>query len=476
MTITPAGYLLVPICVVLFFMGRSYLFKSSVLCIALIRVIVLKFPGYSMNLPTLLVVLLAFRHLMEILKSGQLRINVEKTILLLFLLTALISIFMPLTFAKGALVNPHQPIHGSGGETWEAYPRDLREVPLEFTSTNVTQFLYLVFFGVVFWVMCREIKTRVDILETCRLVIIGGLIQFSSGIMMVVASFLSGLSFVEYLLAFVNFFNPTLNPGWYERFGMPAYGTWTGEAGPSTYFLVFPVALILTSLLYNNDVFFSYFWSCFFLVLFILAIVIGGTTGYISMILLLVHFLLLSFRVSLMAVTRGLLYVSISVILVLASSIVFLGYEIGVIWEYILADHVATLQGAGGSGHVRLLYAWKSLDLALQYPLFGVGWGSNRAPSLLPVMISNLGFIGTTFFFLLNGIIYIKNINIHISSLGRLDVLLSFSFTSLLFSFLIAGALARPVALLHNYLWYPLLLAMMSQLASITGISDFQSS
>lgn len=479
MGLTYPGYLLIPIAAALFLWGRSTLFKGAILSLPFVRIQVANFPGYTMNLPTLFILLLMMRNIIDMgLRQGhegvRMFLSPEKIVLLLFLVAAVISIMMPLTFAQGELVNPHEAIHESP-ENRAAYPREIRQVPLEFTLTNVTQLCYLILFGGAFWVFSREISSIEDVILAMKLVLIAGLLQLVSGYIYVIRGLLREGYLADLLTRFLTFFNPNfVRSAEMVRYDIPIMYTFTGEPGPSTYFLLFPFCLLLMSLAYgDDDLFYGRTASLLFLSLLLLGFSFGGTTGLVGLALLLVSLFVLAFRVQVTLAIRFFVYTIILVVLLIPVISLFFAIELEVFREYLVNFHLAKVFGEAGSGPVRLIYARLGWRLALKYPLFGVGWGSNRAPSLLPVMLGNLGFIGTGLFFWFNGIIFSRTVKAYFSTTSTRHTLIAHGFVGLLASMLVAGALARPVALLHSYFWYPLLLAMMSKF-SMEIIKDSQ--
>ncbi len=68
-------------------------------------------------------------------------------------------------------------------------------------------------------------------------------------------------------------------------------------------------------------------------------------------------------------------------------------------------DILIKLEGNGTSGSLRLKALQTHLDIALKFPILGVGFGSVRSYDLITTWMSSIGLIGTSVF-----ILYLMNI------------------------------------------------------------------
>ena len=73
--------------------------------------------------------------------------------------------------------------------------------------------------------------------------------------------------------------------------------------------------------------------------------------------------------------------------------------------DYVCQEHVDKLLARRGSGALRFNTAMYGFKLFMQYPVLGVGIGSNRTAALLSSLLCNIGLLGTVPFLLFNGIV-----------------------------------------------------------------------
>jgi O-antigen ligase len=79
--------------------------------------------------------------------------------------------------------------------------------------------------------------------------------------------------------------------------------------------------------------------------------------------------------------------------------------------EYVVETHLAKLTEEAGSGAIRFYAVQYSLtEVFAKSPLFGVGYGSHRALSLIIVLLANIGVIGVLAFLAFNGAVFVHAI------------------------------------------------------------------
>ena len=66
--------------------------------------------------------------------------------------------------------------------------------------------------------------------------------------------------------------------------------------------------------------------------------------------------------------------------------------------NYLLVNHVSKIEGEAGSGYGRIQNNLVALDVFMKSPLFGVGYGHNRATTFLTFLLSNVGIVGFLLF------------------------------------------------------------------------------
>ncbi len=131
-------------------------------------------------------------------------------------------------------------------------------------------------------------------------------------------------------------------------------------------------------------------------------IINGSTAGYFGMFLFVMWLLLApifvsgrysaSFRPVVKLLLGG------GVLLVVAGATLEIG---GVSFiEWVQQYHVAKFQGEAGSGQIRRTVMLHGLDIFLKNPILGVGYGSSLSLSFGAFLISNLGIVGTSLFFI----------------------------------------------------------------------------
>jgi O-antigen ligase len=128
--------------------------------------------------------------------------------------------------------------------------------------------------------------------------------------------------------------------------------------------------------------------------------------------------------------------------------------------DYVYSTHYAKIFEQEGSGAVRFATVVSGVEVFLDSPILGVGFGSHRTASLLTSLLSNVGLVGTLAFLWFNIVIVRRAVRVCRRSRDP-------QLISVCYALLIAFGTLFPVMLIAKGMvalaqgWYWLILAMI---------------
>lgn len=397
MPLSPIGYIVLPVGLVLFVYGRRPLMWATILCIPFHMMQVADVGVTTILAYQVFGTLFIFRCILDWMWSATVQIKVSWANILswTFLAVCFVSIVMA-SFGAGTV----DVITGGEGR-WPN--RFSNRVPLSLTLANFTQVLYPLFGVLLFYFLGRRLNGVNDLKSTINVLIwdfliLGGM-SVLGGVLFTIGQ---GETYGE-LLSLFTVGPANIKPPELATFGQ-FFRTYTlaGEPGFTAvgYLLGLGVLAGLTLGIHPGQ------WNVRFprlkLALLTVALLINGsTTGYFGAFLLVVWACMIPVYFSR---TRS---VRFRPIFVLVLSAVALLVGAGAVlqvagvpfMEYLVDYHIAKFAGEAGSGSIRLQVTEYTLrEVFLTSPLLGVGYGSHLSLSLASFLLSNVGLIGFSVF------------------------------------------------------------------------------
>lgn len=465
--IKPLGIIVLFLGILFFLVNRKYLFWSFIISIPFGQAVVcyISYITFYLSPALFFMLLLLTGKLFDLFAAGQTRFKItrEGFLLGLFLLAGGLSLFMPLLINGQVLVHPVD----------SPYLPIVYE-PLYFSRVNITQYLYLIFWAMAFFVLVDELKKSfVRLQKVIRILTVLGVITVMSGFANQLFRYL-GLDNWAYNMYAVlggrdlSFIGKDIG-------GIPLMYTIAGEPGWTSIYLLVLLGLVAVPVCFKNQAYLQQNnkTGALSLIIIFCGLIMAGTTGYAGLILFAVSMMFLGMFKLPFSVFSSLL-LKTAIVATVCLCILFMTFSLTNIslGEFIYLSHATKIMGESGSGLTRWTYAMDALKIFLQYPLLGVGIGSNKSSSLLPGLLSNAGLIGTALFLAFNAFL-IK----HTLSLFRNDRLpveirvtgLSLSISQILL--LGTSFFAKSIGILI-YPLYWLLCAMMSAITIFAGESN----
>lgn len=459
MELYPASYPLIVVGIVLFAMGKRPIFLGVVFATPFRKVLIANFPGftgYSLTFPHFFLMLFMVRKAVNVAlreRRISLRFQLEKLLLLGVLVTAVMSLSMPLFFAEGTPIHPFNVPQDYTEYVWQ---------PLTFNSTHVTQLMYLLFFVISYWMLIGEMTLSRNQLKTAvKVLILGGVLAVGTGYFSNICVWLDAQEFRDLIL---DPFNPTLDYGWSSFYYLPLFVSLIGEPGYTGQYAALLLGLLLVPFLLGKK---DFYWNpvptYLLIVYFSFAALLGGTTGYLTLaatFAFVLVFLLPKMSLGFF-VTRSLRYTLYFLVPLIVFAQVYGLYADRTFMEMVQSAHIDKIVGEAGSGTSRLRYALDALDLTLQYPILGVGWGSNRAPNLLMTVFSQIGILGGSLFLAFNGTVLWQGFSAYSRLQDPNRKILVAAVVCSFFGVFLGSLLGQPIGTI-NFVWYRLLLAMLT--------------
>jgi len=402
MHISPLGWIIIPMGLVLFASKRKYLFAATILSIPFFNTSVLYFAPltFFLRTPFYLLALYIGRLLLDtaIRPSSGLRVyrSSEKGWLLVWLSVSSLSLLSTIFLSGNVLVHP---IEGSAFPEWHL---------LHFSLFNCTQLAYWFVFALFFLGFVTAIRSVRDIKQIIRWITIASLVILASGLF---AQGLFSLGHDKLVVDVFHFFGASTI--YHRSIGsLPRMYSLAGEPGFTGLLVAFSLGLILMPVINRKD---TWLWSRKVNISVVVVLTMGvilttGTSGYLELLIIgMAGFVILVLQhkpVKLVSITIKWAGISILVgVMLLAFFKVMWGISF---FQLLKNTQVDKVLGQFESGRVRLQFISDALSIALRYPLLGVGVGGNKAFALIPALLSNIGFLGTGAFLAFNSVILWK--------------------------------------------------------------------
>jgi O-antigen ligase len=253
---------------------------------------------------------------------------------------------------------------------------------------------------------------------------------------------------------------------------IPKMYTFVGEPGWTALFLLYALGLAFTPLFLGKNDSNVKGRNTFFLIIITMALLLTtSTTAYLGLLIYLASlgFVLLLKLKPARYTDYILKNIALGSIFVIALYIIFNSIFRFSLYDFFLKTQVAKLMLEYGSGPTRFHYITESLRIFSQYPILGVGIGSNRSTAMLPSLLSNIGLIGTLPFLLFHLYIFRNVFNLYLKSNDENMLLSASLFTTFLTLFMLMS-IARSISSLY-FIHYWVLLAMMSRISRKGNLS-----
>jgi len=458
-TISPIGYIIIPLGLFLFFKSRRQLFWATVASIPFFYTYVFDLSITLVQPYQYLGLLLILRNVIDLsLGGGQRRYSISPTTaaVLLFLFVIYLSLLMPAVL--------QDTIYVVSAET--PYQEYENVELLRFRVQNLFQVTYPTFMVVLFLCLVTDIRDLRDLKNVVRLNVASSFVVIGFGLFHQMGMVMGMEPMVEAAFRLVTGFSEV--PRIYSTYNMigpiPRMFSLTGEPGYTGSYLVFVFAIVL-ALSYNVVGTGWRLKRAHFVLLFLLfgLMMTGSTTSYLGLCLLVVVLMVfpklwrLGTRGSRQRSTLGftMFFAVTAFVILLAAPIVL---ETSYL-DYVYTTHYTKLFLQEGSGSVRSMTVQSGVQVFLQSPILGVGYGSHRTASLLTSLLSNVGAVGTLAFLWFNALIFRRGLRVCRRSANPELVSISYALLISLATLLSAMLIGKSIiALIHG--WYWLLLAM----------------
>ena len=393
--ISPVGYILIPVALILFVRGRRALLWATLVFVPFTALQVVDIGITTIAGFQFFGVLFILRCLVDSVWSGTSGFKVSKAngLAALFLLVCFASISMAIL--KAGTVEVYTETQGR----WTDIVSN--SGPLRLSSFNFTQVLYPTFGVLLFHFLVRELRSPADLKKTVNILVWGALITAGFSI---AAGILFTLGQGNTYWGVLNLFKagplagvggPQISSvGEFVRTYTPA-----GEPGLTAMTLLLGLGLVVGSMV-RRQTGNSPLVRAPRLKLSVIALALlfnGSTTGYLGGALLIAWGVVAPWYVGVRGIhsLRPLLYAAagVAVVAVAGTMIQVSGLSF---YEWLTEYHLAKVQGEGvGSGQIRAYVTWYSLtEVFLASPLLGVGYGSHLSLSLITFLLANVGLVG----------------------------------------------------------------------------------
>ena len=395
--ISPVGYILIPIALLLFFRGRRALLWVTVASIPFQLVQIADLGITTIKAFQVFGALFILRSILDGVWSGDMSFRASAPNVLggIFILVCFFSLSMAAVKAGSV------EVFGQEGGTWSNVY--MSRSPLELSLQNFTQVLYPLWGFLLFYFLVREIREISDLNKSVNIVVWASVVLAGSSLAGgLLFTFGQGLSYVEFLSLFtvgpVNIGAPDV--GSFGQF-FRAY-TLAGEPGDTAIYYLTSLGLLtgVTAGIHLGSTRGIRFMRAKLLFVVLAILVNGSTAAYFGSAVFVIWCLLLPIY---FVRTKTVQFGSVSKVILggtgvlIAAAVLEVGGESFL--EWIQQYHIGKLQGEAGSGQIRLEVMQHDLEIFLQHPILGVGYGSSLSLSFGTFLISNLGILGTGLFF-----------------------------------------------------------------------------
>ena len=397
MNISLLGYIVIPFGIVCFFLKRKYLYWVSIFSAVFFGLDVAYFPSITFHLkvPYFFLILLITKEIFDISITNRRfkKPSRAQLYLILFLVVAGLSLIMPVI------------INGTDfALSVEMQLDSFTLEPIMLSRVNITQYLYLVVFCTVFFVLCQHLISFERILRTVKVLILMSLLLLFTGFFHQGMQIFGKEGTLKSLYAFCG-----IKIRAYTAFGFPRMSSISGEPSVTVLYLLMGICILLPQVVRNRYIYLTRGMTYFFIMLLVIGLLLSGsTTGFLSIITIFILFLWRALAIPLSRMARYIKMLIFSVIPLLLS-VYILKYVAGIdMVSYIQNLHVGKIVDLTQSGLPRwraISYGW---ELFTRHPILGTGFGSANVPSSIVALLANIGILGTYFFILFNITLLVK--------------------------------------------------------------------
>jgi hypothetical protein len=395
MTITILGYILIPLGFFIFFLYPSYLlelliFFSPFQAAAIINFKSLNFglqPGYFFAILWIIA---------EIIKSIKgIRFTIvkeQKTIIILlmcFFTISVISISMPLILANRNIM-----VHNPKGD----------DVILSFSKTNITQLMYLFANLSITTLIMLKLRQITQVVKMVKILLYSSFFALIFGIYQLLCNFFK-LNFPYWL--FNN--NIGYSQGYMQTVeNIKRINSIATEPSMYSFFLLMIIPILLTLKINKNKIFNQRVITIFLYLSIIEILLTTSSTGYVGLSIFMTIYILYYFLNGMISKEKN-YQNSFNKLIIIIIFITIL--SVILLYTYITLFGLNNLTNAltsltinkfnNISGQERLKGFINGLSLFINYPVLGVGYGSNRTYDLVTTILSNTGILGFSTFLMI---------------------------------------------------------------------------
>lgn len=469
MQITAIGYIFIPLGIIIYLFKKKYLFWAAILAMPLWNssVLYVKVITFYFRTPFFFMSLLIINNVVNSFITGKwfIQKRAEDYFLVLFMFFSGLSLFMPLiidgeicTYSINDTLTPIPP-----------------KTPLYFGIINITQYLFLIFGCVYFFVLRKEITSKERIEKIINVTISLGLIAGLSGILHVILMLCNrseiSLDFYRFMGApDLSFVRKIL----FKK--VPQMYSLLGEPGRMSLFLIPPLGFVSIKVFYTEKFLKSDKHAISLIMLISCLLISTSTAAYVSVIVLLLSFFFFSkFKIPIRRYIKT--FLKVAVVLGLSICVVYIIYYS--VFNYSFSEftkhiHVAKVSLQYGSGPTRWHYALENCKIFCKYPFLGVGIGSCNSSSMITALLSNTGILGTISFLLFNFCISKKIFKLYLISKAE-EGMLYLALLTVFSTYLILMLFTRSMSGLTTTQYW-LLMAMMSSVSCLIKSQPYISS
>lgn len=397
MNISILGFIVIPFGIVCFLLKRKCLYWVSIFSAVFSGLDVVYIPSITFHLivPYFFLILLITKEIfyISITNKSFKKPSRAQLYLTFFLVTAGLSLIMPVI------------INGTDSALSVEMQFDSFILkPIIFSRVNITQYLYLVFFCTVFFVLCRQMISFERILSTVKVLIWTSLLVLFTGFFHQTMLIFGKRETLRSLYAFCGGETQI-----HTLLGFPRMSSISGEPSVTVIYLLMGICLLFPQIVRNKYIYLTRKMTYFFIMLLVMGLFLSGsTTGYLGLIVAFLLFLWMALVRHFSHLAR---YIKVLVFPIIA--ILMLAYLVryvsGInIMDYIRIAHFDKVVNLTKSGLPRwraISYGW---ELFTRHPILGIGFGSANVPSWIVSLLANIGLWGTCFFVLFNTTLLVK--------------------------------------------------------------------
>ncbi|WP_028992025.1 O-antigen ligase family protein [Thermoanaerobacter thermocopriae] len=387
MIITPLGYILIPMGFFVFFSYPSYLLGLLVFFSPFQAASVINFKNLNFGLQPgyFFAILWIIFEIINILRGKKFTIVKEqKTIIILlinFFVVSAVSIVMPLFLSDKNII-----VHSPKGY----------DILLSFSKTNITQLLYLLTNLTVTVLILLELRNLSEVKKLIKILLYSSFFALIFGIYQLMC-YLLKLHFPYWLfnnnIGYSQGFNQTVE-------NIKRINSIATEPSMYAFFLLMIIPIILSMRISKNNIISKKMVNILLYLTIAEIILATSSTGYIGLLFFISSYTIYNFLHGIGGERKyreNFYYIirTISIITVLSTILLSIYILVFGLDNLINAFVSLTVDKFNNlSGQERLQGFLNGLNLFINYPVLGVGYGSNRTYDLMTTLLSNTGIIG----------------------------------------------------------------------------------